>query len=149
MDALCLLAVSALSGGCQPHRQQVDRTDMRDVWRHPGAGAGVAHPGSVTIAQGPGPLVCQVQQSGTLHVMDATTGGELAVTTAQPGTIIWVDEDKGVFANKRQIRPGPLARGHEYSISVDVETANDWRTGVEAPKPAPPPASQPGAGPGR
>lgn len=142
-------ALVALLLGCQQQqKQKVDREDLRDVWNHPGAGGAVVHPNSVTVAQGPSPLLYQVQQSGTLHVTDTTNGNELATTIVQPGTIVWIDEDKGVFANKEKLRPGPLPGGHQYSISFDVEAADAWQTGVEAPKPAPPAASQPANGSG-
>jgi hypothetical protein len=141
-----LLAATALLG-CQ-QRPQVDREEMREVWQHPGAGGAVAHPNSVIVAQGASPLLYQVQQAGTLHVTDTTNGSELATTVVQPGTIVWIDQDKGIFANKQKLRPGQLPGGHQYSISFDLETADAWRTGVEAPRPAPPAASQPANGPG-
>lgn len=137
-----IYALLALLLGCQ-QQPKVDREEMRDVWQHPGAGGAVAHPNSVILAQGPSPVVYQVQQSGTVHIMDTTNGIELAAVTVPAGTIVWIEEDKGVFANKQKLRPGPLPGGHQYSISLDVEAADAWRTGVEAPKPAPPAASQP------
>jgi hypothetical protein len=102
----------------------------------------------VTVARGFSPLVYQVQRAGRLHVSDATSGGELASAVVQPGTIVWVDEDKGVFAGKQKLRPGKLPGGHEYLMSLDVETADEWRAGVQAPRPAPPPATEPGQTPG-
>lgn len=143
-----IYALVALLLGCQ-QQQQPPREDLRDSWRHPGAGGAVVHPNSVTVAQGASPLLYRAQQPGTLHVTDVTNGSELASTVVQPGTIVWIDKDKGVFANKERLRPGPLPGGHQYSISFDVDAAEAWQSGVQAPRPAPPAASQPANGPVR
>ena len=140
----------ALLAGCTQQPKQPSREEMREIWRSPTATtAGVARPSSMTVAQGPAPLVYQVAQTGRLHVTDATTGNELATVFVESGAIVWVDETKGVFANKQKLRPGPLPGGHQYSMSLDMETADSWRAGVEAPKPAPLPATRPAKEPGR
>ena len=145
-QALC--GTAALLAGCtQQPRQTTTREEMREVWQHPGSTGTVAHPSSVTVAQGPSPLVYQFQQAGRLHVSDSTTGAELATELVEPGTIVWVDEDKGIFANKQKLRPGPLPGGHPYSMSLDIEAADDWRAGVQAPRPAPLPATRPAEAP--
>ena len=141
---LCIITPAALLVGCaQQPKQAATRDEMREAWQHPGSTGTVAHPSSITVAQGLSPLVYQVRQTGRLHVSDSTTGTELASALVQPGTIIWVEEDKGIFANKQNLRPGPLPAGHPYSMSLDIEAADDWRAGVQAPRPAPLPATRP------
>lgn len=139
--------VGALALGCS-QQQPAAREDLRDVWRGSGSIGAVEHPGSVAVARGFSPLVYQVRQAGVLHVTDATSGAELASAVVQPGTIVWVDEDKGVFAGKQKLRPGPLADGHAYLMSMDVNNADEWKAGVQVPRPAPPPPTQPGQVPG-
>jgi len=144
-QALC--GTAALLAGCAQPKQPVNREEMREVWQHPGSSGTVARPSSVTVAQGPSPLVYQVQQAGRLHVTDATSGAELATALVQPGTIVWADEDRGIFANKQKLRSGPLPGGHPYSMSLDIEAADDWRAGVQAPRPARLPATRPAEAP--
>jgi len=120
---------------CQPKSQRDEAADIRDSWPSP-APAGVDHPASLAVAQGPAPLFYRGQQAGTIHITDATTNAELASAEVGPGSIVWVNEDKGVFADSRQLRPGPLPGGHTYSMRLEIDSGNTWRTGVQAPAPA-------------
>lgn len=133
--------------GCQSGAKTDERADFRDAWQRPASGA-IARPQSVVVAQGPSPLVFQARQSGMIHVTDLTSGQELASGPVTPGTLVWVNEDKGVFVNDGRIRPGPLPAGHSYGIVIDIDQDNSWRSGVQAPRP-PRSTSRPGQPAGR
>ena len=152
---LPLVGAGLLCCGCQQQSQRTmaEREDARAAWQHTsvsGAGA-VAHPQSVTVAEGSAPLVYQVPHAGVAHVRDATSGQEIAAGAVERGTLLRVDEDRGVFANGQRLRPGPLPAGHAYSISLDLDQADTWRSRILAPRPAkpavvaPPQQTQPAA----
>lgn len=138
------ILVLAMGAGCQPSHSSSDqeqRAAMREAWKRPAEPA-VEHPQSMVVAQGQSPLVYQAQQAGTFHVMDLTTNEPVATASVGGGTILSINEAKGVFADERRLRPGPMPGGHSYSIVLDLDPSDVWRVGVEAPKPRPP-ASQP------
>ena len=123
--------------GCQPEQKHDYAADFRDSWQSP-ASAGVEHPRSLAVAQGSSPLFYRGQQAGILHITDVTTGTELASTPVGSGSIVWVNEATGVFADSQKLRAGPLPGGHTYSMTLELDPSSTWRSRVEAPRPAKP-----------
>ena len=122
----CVAVASA--AGCHSAPAPADkqaRQDLRDAWarRTPGD---LQHPTSVTVAQGRSPVVYQVQEPVVVHITDTTAGKEIATASAARGSLVYVSEDTGAFANGRRLVAGPFVAGHDYAISVDVEQDQPW-----------------------
>ena len=129
--------------GCQQQQgfSEAEKADIRDSW-YPKSQQ-VDHPGSTEVAEGTAPLIYQVPAAGNVQVTETGTGVPLAMASVSHGTIIRIDQEKGIFAGSRQLRLGPLEPGKHYGILLAVPHANEWQSRVEAPHPAPPPATRP------
>ncbi|HEY2584148.1 MAG TPA: hypothetical protein VGI81_00115 [Tepidisphaeraceae bacterium] len=130
--------------GCQQQHQgfsEAEKADIRDSW-YPKSQQ-VIQPGSTEVAEGAAPLIYQVPTAGNVQVTDTATGQPLAIASVPHGTIIRIDQEKGIYAGSRQLRPGPLEPGQRYGIQLAVPHTNEWQSRVEAPRPAPPPATRP------
>jgi hypothetical protein len=137
-----LLLLCAL--GCEQQHQgfsEAEKADIRDSW-YPKSQQ-VVQPGSTELAEGTAPLIYQVPEAGNLQVTDRGNGAPLAMAAVNRGTIIRIDQKKGIYAGSRQLRPGPLEPGMGYAIMLAVPHGNDWQSRVEAPHPAPPSATRP------
>lgn len=130
--------------GCQQQPQgfsEAEKADIRDSWLP--KSQQVIQPGSTELAEGTAPLIYQVPEAGRVQVTDTSTGQPLAIAAVNHGTIIRIDEAKGIYAGSRQLLAGPLEPGKRYGIQLAVPQTNDWQSRVEAPHPAPPPATRP------
>lgn len=125
--------VTALVGtACQPKpADRQAREDLRDAWARKTPGD-LQHPGAVLVAQGRSPLVFQVQEPAVVHITDTTVGKEIASATAGRGSLVYVSEDTGAFANGQRLVAGPFVAGHTYAISVDVEQDQAWSSRKQA-----------------
>ena len=132
-----MIVVSIAVIGCRQSKslQPDQQEEARAVWQSSTANGAVEHPRSVMVARGPSPLVYQAQQSAVAHISDSTTGREIAALPVSRGSLLWVDESKGVYCDGRILRPGPMPGGHAYTISLDLEQNESWRTSVQTPKP--------------
>jgi hypothetical protein len=131
--------------GCQqqnPHSGEL--ADFKEVFPHRSP-TDVEHPNSVMVAEGYSPVVFQVREPSTAHVIDLTTGQQIASAALGKGEMIYVSEDSGAFAGKRRLAAGPFEPGHRYGISVDVDSGQSWHNRAETANPHPvlPPATQP------
>ena len=132
--------------GCRSEKSDKEkaREDFRAAWAHRTPPQAAEHPTSMVVAQGASPLVFQVQEPCTVHIIDATTGAEVASGAAKKQGLVYVSEETGAFINGDRVAPGPFNPGHQSAISGEVGRDESWcsRVRVEpAPKPA---ASQPG-----
>jgi hypothetical protein len=142
---IAVACVAILMTGCQqqnPHSGEL--ADFKEVFPHRSP-TEVEHPKSVLVAEGYSPVVFQVREPSVAHVIDLTTGQEIASASVGKGEMVYVSEDTGAFAAKRQLLPGPFEPGHKYGISIDVDPGQSWHNRTEMPNPHPmlPPATQP------
>src|SRR5882724_3798942 len=98
-NSFAVTCVALAAAGCQSTSpEKKAREDLVDAWaRH--APGDVQHPGTVLVAQGRSPVVFQVQEPVTVHIMDTTVGKEIATASAARGSLVYVSEDTGAFAN--------------------------------------------------
>jgi len=76
------------------------------------------------IKQGAPPLVYMVEASATLRFADLTSGSELARALVQPRQIVSINAERGVMLGQTVLRPGPLAKDHQYGIWLEPEHAS-------------------------
>src|SRR5947208_577547 len=107
------LPAVACAIGCAPKPQEQPEHIDRATWESPHTGF-VQRNQPVLVAQGALPLVYQMQQNGTVRVMDATTGTQLAATILRSMDIIRITT-RGVVAGESQFA-GPLPADHRYTI---------------------------------
>lgn len=135
---------SALATGCQqPAMSEQEKADIRDSFSSRSSQT-VMQPKSALLIEGLAPLVYMSEESGTIHIVDSSSGATLATAQAARGTLVRIDPVNGVYVGERLIHPGPLVAGHHFDVMMDLNSQSEWRTGLEAPKPAPPPATRPG-----
>ena len=137
------IAIAAV-GGCHHESKPADNelTDLQEAWPHRTPPV-VEHPRSVMVAEGPSPVVFQVREPSRVHVLDLTTGQEIASAMVARGEMVYVSEDSGAFAGKQRLAAGPFAPGHRYGISIDTDSTESWQTRTEILHQPPPPATQP------
>ena len=136
----CVAAAGCHSGQSESEKEKA-KEDFREAWAHRAPPPEASHPKSVVVAQGPSPLVYQVQEPCTVHIIDATTGIELVTTAAGRQALVYVSEETGAFVSGHRLAPGPFSPGHHYAISVEVGQEDSWhsRVGtVPVPPPLPP-----------
>ena len=85
------------------------------------------------VREGSSPLVFLLPGSGSLRVVDKTTGIDLASTQAQARSILRIDDLTGVTLGKQSLVKGPLPSGHEYAIYLTTGTENVIERGVLSP----------------
>ena len=132
------------TAGCHSGQSEKEKAqeDFREAWAHQSPSGNTSHPRSVVVAQGPSPLVYQVQEPCTVRIADTTTGAEIVTAAAKKLGMVYVSEETGAFVNGNRIVPGPFNRGHRYSISVELPDEEKWGSYVRTQPP--PAASQPG-----
>jgi len=138
----------ALLAGChseQADREQQAKEDLRDAWVRQTPSADASHPKSTVVAQGPSPLVYQALEPCTVHIVDTTTGAEIATAVAKKQGLVYVSEETGAFVNGNRVVPGPFRPGHRYAISIDFSQEDSWGTYIRTQPPPAPATSQPGA----
>jgi hypothetical protein len=121
----CVAAAGCHSGQSESEKEKA-KEDFREAWAHRAPPPEASHPKSVVVAQGPSPLVYQVQEPCTVHVVDTTTGAEIATAAARKLGMVYVSEETGAFVNGERVVPGPFNHGHRYSISVDMPHDETW-----------------------
>ena len=134
------------AAGCRTERADKEQAkeEFREAWARPTPEGALEHPKTVVVARGVSPLVFQVQEPCRVHIVDTTTGAELASAEAGKLGLVYVSEEKGAFVSGKRVSAGPLPPGHAYAISVDVEQGESFKSEkkvLTAPKA---PASQPG-----
>ena len=137
-------AAGVVVAGCQSEQAERERKakeDLRDAWVRPTPVGDASHPRSVVVAQGPSPLVYQATEACTVHIVDSSTGAEIATAVARKQALVYVSEETGAFVNGERVVPGPFNRGHRYSISIDLPQENSWGSSVT--RQPPPATSQP------
>lgn len=140
----CVAAGAAAGCHSGQNEKEKAREDFREAWAHRTPPEAMQQPKAVIVAQGPSPLVYQVLEPCTVHIIDATTGAEIATAAAKKQGLVYVSEETGAFVNGDRVAPGPFNRGHRYAISVEVAQEQSWssqRRIESAPKAA---TSQPG-----
>ena len=138
------LTLLALLLGCQ-QQQKPDREELRDDWRHPGAGGAVVHPNSVTVAQGASPLLYRVQQPGTLHVTDMTSGSECwPARSFSPARLSGSMRTRAFLPIKRSSAPARCRAGTSIrSLSMKKPRKPGGRGSKPPDPPRPPLVSRP------
>jgi hypothetical protein len=145
MIVACVAAGAAgmgLTAGCHSGQSESEREkekakeDFREAWAHRAPPPEASHPTSVVVAQGPSPLVYQAQEPCTVHIVDTTTGAEIATAAAKKLGMVYVSEETGAFVNGDRVAPGPFNRGHRYAISVDMPHDETWGSYLKFKPPA-------------
>ncbi len=72
------------------------------------------------VREGTAPLVYLLPGSGTVRIVDKTSGRELSTMPAESRSIIRIDDFAGVSLGKQTLLPGPLPAGHEYEIYLST-----------------------------
>ena len=85
------------------------------------------------VREGASPIVFLLPGSGSLRVVDKTTGIDLASAEAQARSILRIDDLTGVTLGKQTLVKGPLPNGHEYAIYLTTGTENVIERGVLTP----------------
>ena len=125
-----------IAGGCGPtvSQQRAQRQeDFRDAFVHrdvDSASHELSHPKNVLVAQGYSPVVFDVREASTVHVMDLTSGVEIASTAAGKEEYVSVNEQNGVLVGNRRVVAGPLPKGHEFGILLDVAGDESFKSKV-------------------
>ncbi len=134
---------AVMTAGCHSGQSEKDKAkeDFREAWSHRTPPEDASHPKSVVVAQGPSPLVYQVNEPCTVHIVDTTTGAEITSAEVKRQGMVYLSEQTGAFVNGNRIVPGPFSPGHRYAISVDVGQEQSWS--VQKKEAVPPPRLAP------
>ncbi len=85
------------------------------------------------VREGSAPLVYLLPATGSLRVVDATVGAELAATAAESRSILRIDNLTGITIGKRTLLKGPLPPDHVYEIYLSTGSTNEVRQDLSSP----------------
>jgi hypothetical protein len=88
---------------------------------------------SLPVQEGAPPLAYRVESSGTVRVVDETSGATIASSPLNAGEFVAVTQGSGVVLGGEKLVKGPLPDGHRYGIYVDHSTGNLYRSGAIVP----------------
>lgn len=105
---------------------------MASAWR---SSALPTNAQSMAVKEGAAPLVYRVEGGATIRVHDLASKVDLARGFVPGGSLVRVDDRRGVVFGTDTIFAGPLAEGGRYVIFVEPDGENVARQGVFQPRP--------------